>query len=228
MLNETTNAFQWPAEAGLALDKRLSGINADVERQHHELHGWTVNSGYEFPKPNHKNYAHDPVLFWTGGGSRRITNLAVDLHQGMSRDEAKEKHGEIVLSMHDKLMSHLTTAPALPKDVHVYAGISSSFADNIRDRMTKDLYFTTAPISSSLHPIVAHKRSWAGHLITVLLHGNTSPGLYIGGAEHGFGYEREFIIKPKRKLLFTGRSQTTAPDNQRPVTVHNFVDVTDK
>ncbi len=229
---ETTNQFSWPANSADAVHRAIKGADGDVKAQGIRLHEHLLSQGYQFPAVSAHGYETNPILNWTGGYSRRITEAALSLDSGMSKQHAINHHGGNILALHDKLIGHLEAAPALPENVHVYSGISTSFGDNLNDLRVRDVYNTQAPLSTSLHPGVAYKRSFGGHLINVLLHGNTSPGLYIGGAEHAFSHneatpEYELITKPKRRLLFLGTSKSKTPSNN-PLTIHNFVDVTGK
>lgn len=231
MIAETTAYFAWPDKPS-AVNKTLTGLDSDVEAQGARLHQHLKDSGYSFPSVSAKEYHSNPILKWTGGGSKRITDIALGLNRGMTPGELEALHGLDQLKTHDNLMQHLALAPELPEDAHVYSGISTSFADNLRDLSANDAYTTESPISTSLHPRVAYRRGYSGHMINILLHGNTSPGLYIGGMEHAFAHGRptaeyEFITKPKRRLLLIGRQKTRLPDNN-PLTIHNFVDVTGK
>lgn len=233
ILFETTRDFSWPGQNIDDVQRAVKTTDEDVAAQGERLHQNTLSLGYRFPKIDHTNFTSDPIVHWTGGGSKKITALALDLHSGMSREAAAAKHGSDVLQMHDRLIGEINKAPPLPEDVHCYSGVCETVGQHLNAVTEKGVYKNPAPMPVSLHPSIAYRRGLAGHVVNIFMQSGTSPGLYIGGTKnHAFHHESglpeyEMIMKPKRTLFLVGRQKSVLPHGA-PLTVHNFVDVTDK
>lgn len=213
-----------PPLAQVGLNKKLDFDHAptlaDVHAQHERLHAHQVEHGYSFPKAGTDDWEKHPIRKWTGSASPDVTRYWLGKHAGKNMDYGGWPHVEKHAL---ELDAHLNGAPALGEHVFAYSGISHKFGDVLKKIKPGQVFYNPSPISTSISPGLAFKRSGANLISLSLPHGS-SPGIYAGKVGGAFEHEHELVLKRNAPLVLRSRTvHTLWPDeDQKTHTVFHF------
>lgn len=206
-----------PALAQVGKNQKLdfdhAATLADVHAQHDRMHDHQVSQGYSFPKAGTDEWERHPVRKWTGSVSPTITRYWLNPHGNV--DSYDEK-----LALH--LDEHLNSAPHLGEHVFAYSGISHKFGDTLKKLKPGQVFYNPAPISSSISPGLAFKRSGA-NIISLSLPEGSHAGIYAGKIGGAFEHEHELVLKRNLPMVLQSKTVHTLWPNEPGAQKHHTV-----
>lgn len=120
------------------------------------------------------------------------------------------------------LDEHLHAAPALNEHVFAYSGISHRFGEVLGKLKPGQVFYNPSPISTSISPGLAFKRSNA-HLISLSLPHGSEPGLYAGKIGGAFEHEHELVLKRNTPLVLVSKKVHTLWPDEPGAEKHHVV-----
>lgn len=190
-------------------------ILADVHAQHERLHDHQEAQGYSFPPTRTDEWEKHPVRQWTGSRSPDITRYWLGVNEGKDMNYGGWPH---VAKIAHALDDHLHSNIELGEHVFAYSGISHKFGDVLSKLKPGQVFYNPSPISTSISPGLAFKRSGA-NIISLSLPKGSSPGVYAGKVGGAFEHEHELVLKRQTPLVLVKKTVHTLWPEEK--TTHN-------